>query len=169
MRCQRLMAPVLLLVLLPGPGVWAQEASHAREAVERRARKGDRLTVDMRDRSVAEGRLVITGVDALIIDTDGREQAFAYGDIDRVRRRRNGVLMGTIIGLFAGFWAGIPLRERAKGQSPSKANEVLVRAMAYGLGIGICLDGSLSLNRTIYGSSAPSAPTSPRGTAWSGR
>ena len=95
-------AALLSMMLAGAAEVRAQAAAGARDAVERRTRIGDRLTIDARDGSATEGRLVSVTADALVLDSAGRKQSFTYGDIDRIRRRRNGIVLGAIIGTGAG-------------------------------------------------------------------
>lgn len=124
-------------------------AQDARATVERRTRPGDRLTVDVRGQGPIEGRLMMAGADVLIVESFGRPVPISYSEIDRVRRRRNGVLLGSIIGLGAGLTFGIPVRMLVNLED-GNGDRALLTLAAYGLGLGLAIDAGLSVNRTIY-------------------
>ena len=75
--------------------------------------------------------------------------AIPYSDLERVRRRRNGVVLGGIIGLATGVTFGIPVRIIINAESED-GDRALLALAAYGLGIGLAVDALVSLNRTIY-------------------
>ena len=154
MKCVRV-ASAVVLILLAGATAWAQGGTDARDAIERKSRGGDRLTIDMRQGPTLEGRLVRTNADALVLDLGGREQAVAFGDIDRVRRRRNGVAAGAVIGLAAGLTFGIPARMLVNDEH-GNGNAALATLVVTGVGAGVLFDSVLSLNRTIFRRSAAS-------------
>jgi hypothetical protein len=142
-------AALLSMMLAGAAEVRAQAAAGARDAVERRTRIGDRLTIDARDGSATEGRLVSVTADALVLDSAGRKQSFTYGDIDRIRRRRNGIVLGAIIGTGAGVALGLPPKMLGDVEG-GNGTAALLTVTAIGAGVGIALDAVLSLNRTVY-------------------
>lgn len=142
-------ASAVVLVLVAGTEARAQGAPDAREAIERQSRVGDQLTIDTRQGPTLKGRLVSTGADALVLDIRGREESVPFGDIDRARRRRNGVFVGAIVGLGAGFAVGIPAAALVNNETGG-GGAVLATALGIGLGTGLLVDGLLSVNRTIY-------------------
>ena len=80
-------------------------------------RSGDQLTIDTRQGPTLKGRLVSKAADALVLDIGGREQPVPLGDIDRVRRRRNGVV------------ASARLRtSQSEAAEPAEAHAVIVIA-----------------------------------------
>lgn len=149
------LASAVVLILVAGAEARAQGQTDAREAIERRSRGGDRLTIDMRQGPTLEGRLVTQAADALVLDTGGHQQSVPFADIDRVRRRRNGVVVGAVVGLGAGLTFGIPARMLVNNENGA-GNSALLTMVGIGVGIGVLVDGLLSVNRTIYRRSATS-------------
>jgi hypothetical protein len=154
MKCVRL-ALAVVVILVAGAEARAEDATDAREAIERRSRGGDRLTIDTRQGPTLEGRLVSSGADALVLDMRGREQSVPFGDIDRARRRRNGVVVGAVVGLAAGLTFGIPARMLINNEN-GDGNSMLLTLVGTGVITGLLVDGLLSVNRTIYRRSAGS-------------
>ncbi len=76
-----------------------------------------------------------------------------FGDIDRVRRRRNGVVVGAVVGLGAGLTFGIPARMLVNNEN-GNGDATLLALVGIGVGTGLLVDGLLSVNRTIYRRSA---------------
>lgn len=152
-------AAVLALLLAASPSAAQVASPQVRDDIQRNTRPGDRLTLDIRGGPEVRGRLLSTGADALVLERDGQQQSFEYVSIDRVRRRRNGVWLGTIIGLGAGLAAGLPMRELANNETGGGGAD-LAKMVALGVGAGILVDGLLSRNRTIY-----RRPASPLGIA----
>jgi hypothetical protein len=142
-------AALLAIVLVGVPAAAAQTADPARTAIERKARTGDRLTITTRDGAQSKGRLVDAGVDALVLQDKDGQRSFTYNDIDHVRRYRNGVVLGAIIGTAAGLAFGLPLRSWA-GNESADGDRILAICMATGIGIGAGLDALAGINRTIY-------------------
>ena len=139
----------LMLALTAATGVQAQDVSATRDTLDRATRTGDKLTIETRDGVKVEGRLVGIGTDTLLVNTAGGERPFAYEDIDRVRRRRNGVLLGAVIGLSAGILLGIPPRMILNNEG-GDGDLALITVAAIGLGTGVAIDGLVSRNKTIY-------------------
>ncbi len=149
------LASALVLILVAGAEARAQGATDAREAIERQSRGGDRLTIDTRQGPTLKGRLVSMAADALVLDIGGRQQSVPFGDIDRVRRRRNGVVVGAVVGLGAGLTFGIPARMLVNNEN-GNGDSALLAMVGIGVGTGMLVDGLLSVNRTIYRRSASS-------------
>jgi len=146
-------ASAFVLILLPGAEVRAQGVTDAREAIERQSRRGDELTIDTRQGPMLTGKLVSKGADALVLDIRGQEQSVPFGDIDRVRRRRNGVVVGALVGLGAGLAAGIPAAMLANNET-GKGDSAMLTMVGIGVGTGLLVDGLVSVNHTIYRRSA---------------
>src|SRR5688572_25532053 len=72
-----------------------------------------------------------------------------WADVNRVRRRQNGVLLGAIIGTLAGGAAAYPGYWPAENETGDGAGDAL-RVVLAGTAIGIGIDALLSRNRTLY-------------------
>jgi hypothetical protein len=146
---QRL-AAAFVITLLTAATAWAQDA---RTTLERHTRPGDVLTIDVRNLGPVEGRLVRLERDEVHIEFGSSTRPVAYGDIDRVRRRRNGAGMGTAIGAGTGLVYGtIGAIIGAQTEDIGFGGGLFVVAAftATGAAVGWAIDKALSLNRTVY-------------------
>lgn len=121
------------------------------------------LTVTSAGRGDTRGRFVAGREDALVLQVGERQLALPWRDIDHVRRRRNGVSLGTIIGAGAGVAAGVPLAMLVENET-GEGEQALATMIGFGLGVGIGLDALLARNRTVYrrGETAASVQLVPR-------
>ena len=140
-----LLATLTVLLLTAGSAV-AQDAA---TTLERNTRPKDRLTIDTRDRSTIKGRLVSAGAEVLIIESVAGPVSIPYSQIDRVRRRRNGVVLGSVIGFGVGLACGVPVKMLYENETGDGTRAMMTLA-AIGLGVGMAVDAALSVNRTIY-------------------
>jgi hypothetical protein len=127
----------------------AQTVELARATIDREAKAGDRLTITTRDGTHSKGRLVDVGSDALVLRAARGQRSFAYDDIDRVRRHKNGILLGLIIGAGAGLAVGLPMRSWANNET-GDGDRILTTFLAAAIGAGVGLDALAGSNRTIY-------------------
>ena len=130
----------------------AQSQNDARSAIGRKADAGNRLTVTGADGTEAIGRLVRLTDEDLVLQQDAGERTFRYAEIYQVRKRKNGVLLGAIIGFAAGAAVGYPvamLWDRGNGNP----EEPWVWTALGGLAAGVGVDALLGSNPTIYRSS----------------
>ena len=140
----------LAIVLVTATTAVAQDA---RETLQRKTRPGDILTVDLGDKSSIQGRLITAGADVLTLDTLGGQVSLPYSKIDRVRRRHNGVVLGTLIGAVAGVSWGLVLRNALEGEGEN-GNPAFILTAATGIGVGLGFDALWSSNREVYRRSA---------------
>lgn len=125
---------------------WAQEP---RDVIDGQVKPGETVTVTTKDDREVKGRFLGSRDDGMVLTVQGTERRFLWTDIDRVRRRRNGILLGAIIGAGAGVAAGLPLASLVENET-GDGEKALASMIALGLGAGIGLDALLSTNRTIY-------------------
>jgi len=156
MACRSSMGMVLLVALVDASTAWAQAPGDARNAVQLEVRQGERVTVTTVDGRQSQGRFVVERADALVLSAAGREEVFAWTDVTRVQRRRNGVILGALIGIAAGAIAAYPLYTISQNETGGGEAEAIGMVLA-GAGAGIGIDALFSSNRTIYRRSGPSA------------
>ena len=115
----------------------------------RKVRPGDRLTVTTRDLARIRGKLVAVGDDGLVLATDSGRQQVALSDLDRVSRRRHGMLLGPIIGAGAGIGFAIPVAMLYQNEG-ADATVPAAFLIGLGAGIGLLIDAAIDLPRTVY-------------------
>lgn len=143
------MAAVMAAAFLNVSTASAQSADLARAAIERKADTGDRLTITTRDGAQSKGRLLDVGVDALVVQAADGPRKFAYDDIERVRRHKNRILIGTLAGAGAGLAVGLPLRRRANNEG-ADGDRILTAFLVGGTGVGALLSALSGTSQTIY-------------------
>ncbi len=155
MKCVRMVA--IAAALLSGvASTEAQTHNDAKSTVDRKANIGNRLTVTTADGTEVIGRLLRLDGEHLVLQQDRGERTFRYTEIDRVRKRKNGVL-GALIGFGAGAALGWPVAELSANEGGSRSDGVWI-ALA-GLGAGLGIDALLGSNPTIYRSSSRTSVT----------
>ena len=111
--------------------------------------RGDRLTITVADLTRIRGKLVAVGDDGLVIRSDTGEQVVPFEVIERVSRRRFGVLLGPIIGAGVGVGFAIPVAMlfHNEGADATAASAYLI---GLGAGTGLLIDAAINLPRTVY-------------------
>ena len=139
-------AIALVAFLICTSSAWAQDA---RDVIGGELRPGDKLTVTTRDNREIKGRFLGSRDDVMVLSLEGNETQLRWNDIDRVKRRRNGVLLGAVIGAGAGVATGIPVAMLAENETGEGA-QALTSMIVLGLGAGLAIDALLGTNRTLY-------------------
>lgn len=142
-------ARIAIFVVVTAVSVSTARAQEPQEALGDDIKPGDTLTVTTKADREIKGRFVGSGDDGMVLTVQGTERRVPWTDVDRVRRRRNGILLGTIIGAGAGIAAGVPVASLTENET-GEGEKALASMIALGLGTGICIDALLSTTRTIY-------------------
>ena len=127
----------------------AQSQHEARSVISATADVGNRLAITRADGSEAIGRLVRLTDEGLVLQQGAGERTFRYAEIDRVRKRKNGVLLGAIIGLAGGIAVGWPVY-LVSYNDVGLATGVAIAGVAAGVGV----DALLGSYQTLYRSPA---------------
>ena len=90
----------------------------------------------------------LSNVQITVLADDQRREIPA-DQVTRVQRRRNGILLGALIGAGAGVPFGIALPSWAHNEGGSEAGALLL-PIAAGLGAGIAIDAVLVRPRTVF-------------------
>jgi len=85
----------------------------------------------------------------LVVTVDGTPRRLAAVDITRVERRRNGILMGALIGLGAGVPFGAVAGTYANNEATNATGWFLM-PVAIGVASGIAIDAALVRPRTVF-------------------
>jgi hypothetical protein len=114
-----------------------------------RLRGGDRVIVTGPAVGQVRGRFAGLSPETLLVETDDGPQRVALTDVAMVRRRRHGILLGTIIGAGVGAGLAIPMNMLLDAEG----GEVMwptIKLVALTTGIGIGIDALIDLPRTVY-------------------
>ena len=150
-REQRALAATAAALLIGVATSEAQNPNDAQSVIDHKANVGNRLTITTTDGTEVKGRLLRLDGEHLVLQHETGERSFRYTEIDRVRRRKNGVLLGALIGFGAGAAIGWPVAQLSSNEGGSRSDGVWI-ALA-GLGAGVGIDALLGSNPTIYRSS----------------
>lgn len=114
-----------------------------------RVRDGDTVAVTGPTVGRVRGRFVDLSADALTVATDAGPRTIAASDIDRVTRRRRGIVLGTIIGLGVGIGFAIPLNMLFDNEGGNRVGPTAF-VMGTSTAVGLGIDALIDLPRTVY-------------------
>ncbi|HEX6974495.1 MAG TPA: hypothetical protein VF147_08845, partial [Vicinamibacterales bacterium] len=110
---------------------------------------GDRVTVQLADGRILEGRFSDVSAEALLISTTAGNKPVVAGDVARVQRHRRGVLLGTLIGAGVGIACGAAMSRWFEYEGHDGAG-VFIGMTAIGIGAGVGIDALINIPRTVY-------------------
>lgn len=148
-RVVLLAAAVLAVAGVAAPASAQGDPDRPFATLGRQLRPDDRVTVRGGDIGEVRGRLTAITGDALTVDTENGVRTIAARDVDRIDRRRKGILLGALIGLGAGAAAGAALNSWFRNEGNDAAGETAA-VVAIGLGTGLAIDALVDLPRTVY-------------------
>ena len=140
---------LLTLTSLGAANAAAQSTEDIRTVIAAGVSPGDRLTIVTDDGATMKGRLVATGTNELLVRAREGTRTFSYGDIREVTRRKNGIILGAIIGTGAGLLVGVPLGRWADNEGED-GDRILATFLAAGIGAGLGLDALINSDRIVY-------------------
>ena len=108
----------------------------------------DTLTVTSENGNKIKGRLIEITPDHIQLRVKNGQQTIAAPQIMKVGKRKNGVLLGALIGVGAGIPVGLALNAYASNEGLDGAYAFVPVVM--GLGIGIGIDALIPSTRTVY-------------------
>lgn len=140
----------LVLVVAGWPtDAGAQTASPDIADLQRQLRAGDAVTVRLLNGTSVDGRLDAVSASQLSVTAAGTRRDIPTDQIARVDRRRNGILLGAIIGAAAGVPFGVFMSTWFHNEGGNEAAAFLLPVGA-GLGAGIAIDAALVRPRTVF-------------------
>ena len=142
-------AVVLACLLVAGTGHLAAQTSAAADVLADRLRPGDRLTITATDLTRIRGKLIAVHDDGLVVNTESGPQVVRFAAVERVSRRRFGVLLGPIIGAGVGIGFAIPVASLFHNEG-ADATAVSALLIGLGAGTGLLIDAAINLPRTVY-------------------
>jgi len=151
-KATAILAASLFLAFFESRQAFAQdEASQVDPAfvqLQNALKVDDTLTITSDNGNKVQGRLIETTGDHILLRVKNGQQRFAAPQIVKVGKRKNGVLLGAIIGAGASipFALAVSSYSYNEGGSPSAAFIPIMM----GLGIGTGIDALLPSTRTMY-------------------
>ena len=121
-------------------------------------KQDDQLTVTTADGNKVEGRMMEISTERLVLRMKDGPRSIAASQIVKVKQRKNGVLLGALIGAGAGIPFAVVLAEYANNEGGSIAAFAAV-PIAVGLGIGTAIDAALPSRKTLYDRNSKSRVT----------
>ena len=148
-RVRERAAIAIACLLTAGVARAEAQTRNAAEVLADTLKPGDRLTITVTDLTRIRGKLIALGDHGLVLDTGTGEQVVPFDVVDRVSRRRFGVLLGPIIGAGVGVGFAIPVAMlfHNEGADATAASAFLI---GLGAGTGLLIDAAINLPRTVY-------------------
>lgn len=110
---------------------------------------GDRVTVTSLDGQKVKGRFVEVGAGAIRLRQDGLERHVEFAEIQKVQRTRNGLVLGTVIGLGVGLGLGAAAASYG-GNEGMNASGAFLWVLGLSTAAGLGIDAAINLPRTVY-------------------
>ena len=121
---------------------------------------GDPIVVTMDTGMQIKGRFRNVSAGGLALHVDHVEQQLPVAQVSRVQVRRNGVLLGALIGAGVGVPFGLALKSWANNEGGNEAWALAFPPLV-GLGTGIAIDAVLVVPRTVFDRLSPRATLVP--------
>lgn len=112
-------------------------------------RAGDPVDVATQDGTTVRGKTLEISATSLVVLVDGSRKEIPANQVVKIERRRNGVLLGAVIGAGVGVAFGLALKSYAYNEGGNEA-AALMLPIAVGLGAGIGIDALLVRSRTVF-------------------
>jgi len=152
---RRVLFPLACLALfVPAASAQTPPSDPAFATLNSRLKTGDSVTVTGPDLGTIRGRLIGLTPELLTVGTPTGPLSIPANRVDRVTRRRFGVLLGTILGAGVGVGLAIPLSMLYDNEGGDKAGDI-TKLVAVTTGIGFGIDAAINLPRTVYRRDAP--------------
>jgi hypothetical protein len=159
----------LLMALLMPAGARAQapRADPDFSGLQRHLKAGDEVVVTIQGGTTIRGRVGALSAGQITIVSDHEPQEIPATQVSKIQRRRNGILLGALIGAGTGLAFGFALKTYAYNEGGNEAAALLL-PIGIGLGAGIAIDALLVTPRTVY-ERPPSRRAHLSIVAWPGR
>lgn len=141
-------AAALALVIAIGYAApaWAQDKADF-AALQTTLKQEDNVTVTTLAGDKIKGRMVGVSGDAIVLRTNGVPRTVDAVHIQKVQKRKNGVLLGAVIGAGAAIPFAVGFESYSYNEGGGGGG---IAAIALGVGIGIGIDAAIGSNKTLY-------------------
>ena len=149
-------AATLLIATSPA---WAQDSGPGSDAefarLSDKIKAGESVVITTQDGRKVEGRFVDVSLARIAVRRDDEQQELPAPQVARVQVRRNGLLLGPLIGAIAGVPFGAALGSYQSNEGGSAAVAIAM-AVGIGAGAGLAIDAALVRPRTVFERKGPS-------------
>lgn len=125
------------------------DSSSDMTALAKKLKAGEQVVVTTQDGAEVQGRFADASATGLSLQSNGARQQLPAGQVRRVQVRRNGILLGAVIGAGAGAALGLALMSAAQNEGGNEATAFAL-PLAAGAGAGIAIDALLVKPRTVF-------------------
>jgi hypothetical protein len=137
----------LTLVVGLGTTAWAQDKANF-TSLQTTLKQQDDITLTTVSGDKVKGQMLDVSADRITVQRRSGPQTFEAAQIQKVQKRKNGVLLGGLIGLGASIPFVIVLSTYQYNEGGDQAAAFLPMAMGVGAGLGI--DAAIGSNKTLY-------------------
>lgn len=152
-RGTRVCTTALATLLLAASSGSAQDLSRPPlsdfSRLQEQLKTGDEVVVNTYDGTTIRGRVAEVSTVHIALVANGVRREIPRDQVTRVQRRRNGILLGALIGAGAGIPFGLALKSYAHNEGATETRALLF-PIGVGLGVGIAIDASLIVPRTVF-------------------
>jgi hypothetical protein len=145
----RIVVALLAMAALASPAAAQPGGTFNITELESRLRQGDRVSITGPGIGTVRGRLLALEPDRLTVDSDAGVRHITADQVDRIKRTRFGVLLGTIIGAGVGVAFAIPLNMLIHAEGGDALGDT-TKLLALTTGIGFGIDAAVNIPRTVY-------------------
>jgi hypothetical protein len=154
----------LVAIVLTGSAVAAQGTQSPADSdfarLPDKVKVGDPIVVTTDTGMQIKGRFSNVSAAGLALHVDNVEHRIPAAQVSRIQVRRNGILLGALIGAGVGVPFGLALKSWAHNEGGSEAG-ALSFPILVGLGTGIAIDAFLVVPRTVFDRLLPRATLVP--------
>lgn len=108
----------------------------------------DQLTLTTVGGGKVKGRMVEVSADRIVLQLKDGPRTVEAPQIEKVQKRKNGVLLGAVIGAVAALPFALALSSYAYNEGADRT--IALFPIIAGVGGGIAIDAALSSNKTLY-------------------
>ena len=110
---------------------------------------GESIVVTTDAGAEVKGRFLSVSPAGIVLHVNDVQRQLPASQVSRIQVRRNGVLLGALIGAGAGLPFGLALKSWAHNEGGSEAGALAI-PIAIGLGTGIAIDALMVRPRTVF-------------------
>jgi len=126
---------------------WAQDKTDF-ASLQTTLKQEDDVTLITLAGEKLRGRMVQVSADQIVLSEKAGPRTVSAADIQRVQKRKNGVLLGAVIG--AGAMIPVSLALSSYSYNEGGDGSMAIVPIALGLGAGIGIDAAIGSNKTLY-------------------